>query len=244
MRSERGQQARRNAWATTGSGNNNNSGWGAGNGNTSLNWGNSNGTSHHSNDASAGNGWNRNNAHNGNGRNGNNGNNGWNLNNGNNGWNTNANNGNGRGRGKRNASISFDTSLAAKRLKTYLLRTFEQLKHRVESWQTLSASEHSNADDEDDGEESRASSDGVVELQRLDDGAVVEKMLWQREATILVVWPKGLAGRRRSSVKPALGWMGGGGFGLEGGMGRGLNQTVLNPMGGERTVDEEDWDFD
>ncbi|ELR05519.1 hypothetical protein GMDG_07441 [Pseudogymnoascus destructans 20631-21] len=63
---------------------------------------------------------------------------------------------------------------AAKKLKSYVLHELEQVRRRVEEWEA-------GWDEEREGE-------GVVE-RAVEGGGLVEKMVWQSEATFLVVWP-------------------------------------------------------
>lgn len=63
---------------------------------------------------------------------------------------------------------------AAKKLKCYVLNELEQVRRRVEEWEA-------GWDEEREGE-------GVVE-RAVEGGGLVEKMVWQSEATFLVVWP-------------------------------------------------------
>ncbi|KFY18629.1 hypothetical protein V493_08456, partial [Pseudogymnoascus sp. VKM F-4281 (FW-2241)] len=62
----------------------------------------------------------------------------------------------------------------AKKLKSYVLHELEQVRRRVEEWEA-------GWDEEREGE-------GVVE-RAVEGGGLVEKMVWQSEATFLVVWP-------------------------------------------------------
>lgn len=79
---------------------------------------------------------------------------------------------------------------AAKKLKCYVLHELEQVRRRVEEWEA-------RWDEEREGE-------GVVE-RAVEGGGLVEKMVWQSEATFLVVWPVWLWG----AVAAGLGEVGG-----------------------------------
>jgi hypothetical protein len=68
---------------------------------------------------------------------------------------------------------------AAKKLKSYVLHELEQVRRRVEEWEA--------------GWDAEREGEGVVE-RSIEGGGLVEKMVWQSEATFLVVWPAWLWG--------------------------------------------------